>query len=152
MKRLLVTLLLGFGMIASAYADSGTGMVSVKSAHSVNDTLDRLETALKDKDMTVFARIDHAEGAKKAGKELRPTALLIFGNPNVGTPLMLCSQSVAIDLPQKVLAWQDEAGQVWLSYNDPQYLGQRHGLDACAEVLQKVSAALGNFAKAATQE
>ena len=76
---------------------------------------------------------------------------LIFGNPKVGTPLMLCSQSVAIDLPQKALVWEDESGTVWLAYNDPQYLNQRHGLGDCAAVLEKVSGALGNFAKAATQ-
>jgi uncharacterized protein (DUF302 family) len=128
------------------------GLVSLKSAHSVAATIDKLEAILKEKGMNVFARINHSEGAPKAGMELHPTELLIFGNPKDGTPLMLCSQTVAIDLPQKALAWQDESGQVWLSYNDPEYLNQRHGLGECGEVLKKVSGALNNFATAATAE
>lgn len=76
--------------------------------------------------MTVFTRIDHSAGAKKVDKELRPTELVIFGNPKVGTPLMQCVQTVAIDLPQKMLIWQDEAGTTWLSYNNPSYLAKRH--------------------------
>lgn len=135
--------------VAAASADNG--IVSVKSAHSVSATLDKLEAVLKDKGMNIFARIDHSAGAKKAGMEIRDTQLLIFGNPKVGTPLMQCSQTTALDLPQKALAWQDDAGQVWLSYNDPAYLDQRHGLGDCAEVLNKVSGALANFSKAATQ-
>lgn len=134
-----------------AIADEN-GLVTLKSAHSVAATMDKLEAILNEKGMNVFARINHSEGAQKAGMELRPTELLIFGNPKVGTPLMLCSQSVAIDLPQKALAWEDESGQVWLGYNDPEYLNQRHGLGDCAEVLKKVSAALNNFASAATAE
>ena len=100
--------------------------------------------------MNVFIRINHAQGAQKIGKELRPTELIIFGNPKVGTPLMQCRQSVAIDLPQKALIWQDEQGRVWLSYNDPKYLVERHGIAGCGEVVQKIEKALGNFAKAAT--
>jgi uncharacterized protein (DUF302 family) len=98
----------------------------------------------------VFKRIDHAAGAQKVGKTLRPTELVIFGNPKVGTPLMLCSHSVAIDLPQKALIWEDKAGQVWFSYNDPQYLALRHNIQGCDEVLKKVAGALGNFAKKAS--
>ena len=99
---------------------------------------------------SLFIRINHAAGARKVGKNLRPTELLVFGNPKVGTPLIQCSQSVAIDLPQKALIWQDDKGQVWLSYNDSNYLAQRHGLSQCAEVIKKVEKALNNFAKAAT--
>jgi uncharacterized protein (DUF302 family) len=148
MRKLLLTLILGFFLVSLASADSG--LVSLKSAHDVKTTGDRLETILKEKGMNVFIRINHAEGAKKAGKELRPTELLIFGNPNVGTPLMQCAQSVAIDLPQKALIWEDDAGQVWLTYNAPQYLAERHEITECGEVLQKVTNALSNFAKAAT--
>jgi uncharacterized protein (DUF302 family) len=126
------------------------GMISIKSAHSVAVTADRLEKILGSKGMTVFKRINHAAGAQKVGKTLRPTELVIFGNPKVGTPLMLCSHSVAIDLPQKALIWQDEAGQVWFSYNDPQYLALRHNIQGCDEVLKKVAGALGNFAKKAS--
>lgn len=128
------------------------GLVSVKSVHSVSVTADRLENILKNKGMNVFARINHAAGAAKVGKTLRPTELVIFGNPKVGTPLMQCSQSIAIDLPQKALIWEDEAGLVRLSYNNPQYLAKRHGTQGCDEVLKKVTNALGNFAAKATSE
>ncbi len=127
------------------------GLISVKSSHDVKNTADRLETVLKEKGMTVFLRIDHSEGARKVGEKLRPTELVIFGNPKVGAPLMQCSQTVAIDLPQKALIWEDETGQAWLSYNDPQYLAMRHGIDGCNAVLDKVQTALKNFAQAATQ-
>jgi uncharacterized protein (DUF302 family) len=98
----------------------------------------------------VFIRINHAEGAQKVGKKLRPTELIIFGNPKVGTPLMQCGQSAGIDLPQKALIWQDEAGQVWLSYNDPKYLASRHSIKECGEIIKKIEKALGNFARMAT--
>ncbi|MCP4983979.1 MAG: DUF302 domain-containing protein, partial [Gammaproteobacteria bacterium] len=111
---------------------------------------DRLENILNSKGMTVFTRINHAAGAAKVGKELAPTELVIFGNPKVGTPLMQCSHSIAIDLPQKALIWQDQSGQVWLSYNDPQFLALRHNTQGCDAVLKKVGMALGNFAKKAT--
>ena len=132
-------------------ATAGNGLISVKSSHDVKATADRLENVLKQKGMNVFIRINHAAGAAKVGKELRPTELIIFGNPKVGTPLMQCSQSVAIDLPQKALIWQDDKGQVWLTYNDPNYLARRHELTGCAEVIKKVEKALSNFAKAATK-
>jgi uncharacterized protein (DUF302 family) len=128
------------------------GLISLPSPHDVPTTLDKLEAVLNAKGMTVFARIDHAGGAAGAGIELRPTQVLIFGNPKVGTPLMQCSQSIAIDLPQKMLAWQAEDGQVYLGYNDPAHLKARHGTTGCDEVFSKVSGALGNFAKAATAE
>ncbi|MDH3221833.1 MAG: DUF302 domain-containing protein [Gammaproteobacteria bacterium] len=129
---------------------AGEGMISVKSAHSVAATADRLEKILANKGMKVFTRIDHAAGAASVGKELRPTELVIFGNPMVGAPLMQCSHSIAIDLPQKALIWEDPAGQVWLSYNDPQFLALRHNTRGCDAVLAKVATALGNFAKAAS--
>ena len=128
-----------------------TGIIKIKSAHSVEKTIILLETVLLKKGMTIFKRINHTAGAEKVGMQLRPTQLLIFGNPKVGTPLMLCSQTVAIDLPQKALAYEDEAGQVWLSYNDPAYLAKRHNIKDCEEPLKKVSNALANFAKAATE-
>jgi len=136
--------------VSQATADD-SGLVKMKSAHSVAATLDKLAGILGEKGMNVFARINHAEGAAKAGMELRPTELLIFGNPKVGTPLMKCSQSIAIDLPQKMLAWEDESGQVWLAYNNPEHLKARHSTEGCDEVFGKVAGALGNFAKAASQ-
>lgn len=142
--------LVALSLFASVtYADNG--IISIKSAHDVKTTADRLEEYLTAKGMTVFTRINHAAGAEKVGKELRPTELVIFGNPKVGTPLMQCAQSAAIDLPQKALIWKDEAEDVWLSYNDPKYLSERHDLGACAEVIQKIDNALGNFAKMATE-
>ncbi len=147
--RCLLYVLMGVCLIGSvAWADSG--MISVKSAHDVATTADRLENVLKEKGMKVFIRIDHAEGAQKVGKTLRPTQLVIFGNPKVGTPLMQCRQSVAIDLPQKALIWEDETGQVWFSYNGPKYLATRHEITSCEEVIKKIEAALMNFAKVAT--
>jgi len=142
--------LLFIALFISTNVLAAEGMVTVKSAHDVKTTADRLEAKLKEKGMNVFGRVNHAAGAEKAGMELRPTELVIFGNPKVGTPLMKCAQSVAIDLPQKALIWEDSEGAVWLAYNDPQYLKGRHAIDGCDEVLGKVSGALGNFTKAAT--
>lgn len=133
---------------STAVADDG--LVRMKSAYDVKTTADRLESVLQEKGMTVFIRIDHARGAERAGKRLRPTELVIFGNPNVGTPLMQCNQTVGIDLPQKALIWEDASGLVWLSYNRPQYLGERHGIAECGGVLKKVGNALRKFASAAT--
>ena len=130
-------------------AGAGDGLISVKSSHDVKATADRLENILKQKGMTVFIRINHAAGARKAGQDLRPTELVVFGNPKIGTALMQCNRSVAIDLPQKALIWQDDKEQVWLTYNDPDYLAQRHGLDACGQVINTVAEALSNFARAA---
>ncbi len=149
MIRVLLSSFIFFGLVSVAVADNG--LVNVKSAHSVKDTADRLEKALTTKGMTVFIRIDHAAGAKKVGLSLPPTELVIFGNPKVGTPLMQCSRSVAIDLPQKALIWEDDQGQVWLTYNDPAYLATRHAITGCEAVLEKVGSALQNFAAAATQ-
>ena len=148
MQKILFTITALFFLASTAYADNG--LINVKSSHDTKTTADRLENALKQKGMTVFARIDHAAGAQKVGQKLRPTELVVFGNPKVGTPLMQCRQSTAIDLPQKALIWEDEEGQVWLSYNNPNYLVERHGITGCAEVVKKIEKALGNFAKAAT--
>jgi uncharacterized protein (DUF302 family) len=149
MRNLLIAVLLGFFSVASVYA--GNGLISIKSSHSVKKTVDRLESVLKEKGMTVFTRLDHTNGAKKVGLELRPTELLIFGNPKVGTPLMQCSQSAAIDLPQKALVSEDQDGQVWLTYNDPDYLAKRHKITGCDEVIKKIEKALRNFSHAATK-
>lgn len=127
------------------------GLITVKSNHSVIDTANKLEAILKSKGMTVFTRIDHAAGAKKVGQELRPTELIIFGNPKIGTPLMQCAQSIAIDLPQKMLIWQDDQGSTWLGYNDPAHLKKRHNIEGCDPVLKKVAGALGKFAAAASK-
>ena len=148
MRQFFYILIVIFCFASLGYADNG--LINIKSSHDVKTTADRLENTLREKGMTVFIRIDHAEGAQKVEMNLRPTELLIFGNPKVGTPLMQCSQSVAIDLPQKALIWEDETGQVWLSYNDPQYLVKRHEIAGCIEAIKKIENALSTFAQAAT--
>lgn len=137
-------------LVAALPACAADGMTAVKSPHSVKDTVDRLETAAKARNLVVFLRVDHAAGAQKAGRTLRPTELLVFGNPQGGTPLMECAQSAGIDLPLKALAWQDESGQVWLGYNDPQYLAARHGAPTCA-VVPNLKKALEGLAAEATR-
>ncbi len=127
------------------------GMVNHRSVFTASITSDRFERVLSQKDMTVYGRILHSAAAKRVGVELRHSELFIFGNPKVGSPLMKCQQSAALDLPQKVLIWQDETGVVWLSYNDPGYLKQRHRVEGCDAVVDKVKNALEAMAKAATQ-
>ena len=104
------------------------GLIHLSSPHTVVETLERLETIVQAKGLTILARIDHSGDAAKAGLQMQPTKLLIFGNAKSGTPLMIASPSVAIDLPLKALVWQDEDGKVWLSYNSPDYLKQRHAI------------------------
>lgn len=149
MNRLLLPIALLLLMFQAA-AHAEDGLVSVKSARDVPTTADRLVGALEQKGLTIFARIDHAAGAEKAGMSLAPTELIIFGNPKSGTPLMRCDRTVAIDLPLKALIWQDDEGVVWLTYNDPGYLEERHGLAGCEKVLGNISKALARFAEAAT--
>jgi uncharacterized protein (DUF302 family) len=126
------------------------GLTTVPSAHGVKDTIDRLESDVKSKGMTIFARVDHAAGAKAAGLALRPTELLMFGNAKGGTPLMQANQTIGIDLPLKALAWEDADGKVWLSYNEPAWLAARHALPpGIAEAAQRLTAAISAVAKAA---
>jgi uncharacterized protein (DUF302 family) len=117
----------------------------------VADTANRLVAAAEAKGLTIFARIDHAAGAAAVGSQLAPTELVILGSPKIGTALMQCGHTVAIDLPFKALIWQDAEGKVWLSYNAPQYLAERHGLTGCEGPLEKATGALAGLAKAATQ-
>lgn len=130
---------------------AATGIVRLESAYGVSETGDRLEAILQERGLTLFARIDHAAGAASVEMALSPTELIIFGNPVVGTPLMQCQQSVAIDLPQKALIWEDEDGRVWLGYNDPAYLQTRHQIAGCDEILERISDVLSTLATAATQ-
>lgn len=126
------------------------GLVTAESAFGPAETMDRLEEGVKAMGMTVFARIDHAAGAAKAGMELRPTELLIFGNPKAGTPLMMAGQTIGIDLPLKALVWQDEAGATRIGWNDPAWLAGRHGLGGDAgAVAAKMGAALKGLAEKA---
>jgi len=139
------------GLMFAGAVQAADGMIEVKSAHSVKDTIDKFETAAKERKLNIFARINHAAGAQKIGKTLRPTELLIFGNPQGGTPLMECAQSIGIDLPLKALAWEDGSGQVWLGYNDPQFLLTRHGIKECGPVAQNLRKALEGLAGHATR-
>lgn len=123
----LYSLLVLLGFAVSSFAQDN-GVATVPSRYSVPETIDRLESIVKARGLLVFARIDFTADADRAGLSMRPTQLLIFGNPKAGTPLMIASPRVAIDLPLKALAWEDPEGKVWLSYNQPEYLKERHGL------------------------
>src|SRR5262245_1980324 len=128
------------------------GLCTVPSTHGPKETMSRLEAEVKAKGLTVFAHVDHAAGAAEVGLPLRATDLLIFGNAKGGTPLMQLDQTMGIDLPLKVLVWQDQAGATWLSYNDPGWLAQRHGLGRDAEpTVNALTGALRAIAKAATE-
>lgn len=127
------------------------GMIVKPSAHSVSETLDRLGAVLEKNGIRIFARVDHAAGAEGVGMDLPATQLLIFGNPNLGTPLMQAARTVAIDLPMKALAYRDANGDVQLAYNDPAYLAARHGIDGEDAVIDKMTGALGKLTDAATQ-
>ena len=146
----LISMALAGAVLAVSPVSADDGLISVKSVYTADQTLDRFERAVRDKGMTVFARIDHAAGAAKVDKALRPTELLIFGNPKAGTPLMQSRQTVAIDLPMKALAWVDSEGQVWLTYNDPGYLVQRHDITDRDPLVEKMRRVLGELSAAAT--
>jgi uncharacterized protein (DUF302 family) len=127
------------------------GLITIKSAFGPEETMKRLEAEVRAKGMTVFARVDHAAGAAAVGLPLRPTDLLIFGNAKGGTPLMQSVQTIGIDLPLKVLVWQDPSGTTWLSYNDPAWLTHRHGVGEEAKpVVNALTAALNALAAKAT--
>jgi uncharacterized protein (DUF302 family) len=127
------------------------GLMTLPSSFAPKETMDRLEAEIKAKGMTVFARIDHATGAAQVGLPLRPTAVLIFGNAKGGTPLMQANQTVGIDLPLKALVFEDAAGKVWLSYNEPSWLAKRHGLGAEVDrTVTALAAALNAVATKAT--
>jgi len=145
LKKLLI-----LSLFIGSFSLADNGLITIKSHHNVKDTVKQLKQALNAKGMTIFDTINHKKGAKGVGKKLRPTTVVIFGNPKVGTPLMQCAQTVAIDLPQKALIWEDDKGQVWYSYNDPEYLVKRHHIKGCEQPLNKITHALANFAKAAT--
>lgn len=149
MKSIFFAALLLF--IMSIPSMGSEGVISVESDSNVKETSDRLERILKEKGMTIFNRIKHSEGAANVGVDIGETELIIFGNPKVGSPLMKCQQTVAIDLPQKALIWSDDKSKVWISYNDPRYLEKRHNITGCDSVLLKIQKALSKIAKAASK-
>ena len=125
-------------------------VVTLPTRPSATETVERLKALLSQKKIQVFADIDHAAGAQQAGLSLRPTRLLIFGNPQAGTPLMQSRQTLGLDLPLRVLVWEDEAGKVWLTYHRPEFLAQRHHLLDHDETVKTLSAGLATLALAAT--
>ena len=142
-------LFVGCAAVSAQAAAPVPGLVVVESPHSVAQTVTQLKSALETNGLMIVAEVDHSANAESVGLTLPPTYLIIFGNPQAGTLLMQEQRTVAVDLPQKMLIWED-AGTVYAAYNDPAYLAQRHGLDPQGEGLSKVSAALANLAKAAT--
>ena len=131
----------------SSAAFGADGLIAMKSPFTAKETMNRFEENAKQRGLNVFVRIDHAAGVAKIGKTLRPTEVLIFGNPQGGTPFIECAQSAGIDLPLKALVWEDAEGQVWLGYNDPAFLAQRHGVAKCPAV-SGLSKALSGLAEA----
>lgn len=153
MRKILATaIILLFLVLPGIAAIAAEGVIDVKSNHTAEESAERLQSILEQKSMTIFNRIPHSTSAANIGVELRNTELFIFGNPKVGSPLMKCQQSAAIDLPQKALIWEDETGQVWISYNDPRYLQQRHAISGCDEVIAKIEKALAGITKAAAMK
>lgn len=144
---ILTVLAVAFAMPARA----GDEMIVKKSPYPVSQTLDRLAKVLQSKGITVFARVDHAAGAAKIGQSLRPTEVLIFGNPKLGTPLMTANQRIGLDLPLKALAWQDANGQVWLGYLKPKELEDRYDIKGRGEVFKQMTGALDKLTGAAVK-
>ena len=135
--------------LISCQVNAQDGFIKINSPHSVDETVANLNRILTEKGMNIFATIDHQKGAFAAGLPLRPTTLVIFGNPKVGTKLMQCDQQIGSDLPLKMLVWEDEEGKTWIGYWNPDNLKNEYYLESCNEVLAKVKNALGNFAKSA---
>jgi uncharacterized protein (DUF302 family) len=125
---LLPLLCLSAAIVSAQAPAASSGITAKPSKYSVAETIDRLEKIAKAKGITIFARVDHSGEAEKAGLKMRPTQLLIMGNPKAGTPVMIAAPSVAIDLPLKALAWEDASGKVWLGFNSGDYLKQRHNI------------------------
>jgi len=145
MKKILLTLcLLCFSSLSFA-----EGIVSKTSTHSVKDTIDKLETIVTAKGFAVVARVNHAKAAENVGQKLNPTEVLIFGNPKVGTALMQSNQAIGLDLPIKVIAWEDDKGVVTIAYNDPSWMVSRYDIDDRNEVVKKMTGALMKFTDAA---
>ena len=136
-------------VLSTVAAQAGDGLVKKLSARSVQTTMDSLENLVRNKGLTVFARIDHAAGAAQVGEEMLPTQLLMFGNPAIGTNLMTSQRTVGVDLPIKVLIWEEPDGKVWIAYNDPAYLAKRHGIDDRDAVLDKMGRAVKGLVSAA---
>lgn len=148
-KNILFTL---FSLLFSLNVNAMESMVSIESHYSAKETANRFETIIKRKGLTLFSRIDHQNNAAGVDLDLRATEVIIFGNPKVGTPIMQCSQEAAIDLPQKVLIWEDENKKVWVSYNNPEYIKERHQIQGCDKAIIKISKVLSTLSMAAASK
>ncbi len=151
MKLITVTLTL-FLATFSMTTTAQNGLITIESQHSVDITANRFEQLVNDKGLKFFIRIDHEENATNADLSLRPTQVILFGNPVAGTALMNCAQTIAIDLPQKALFWEDEDGKSWISYNDPYHLSKQHNMQGCEPVLEKISGLLSALTSKAAAE
>ena len=149
MKKIISLLALSF--FASGYANATESLISIESQHSAKQTADKFASIVEKKGLTLFARIDHQKNAAGANLALRETEVIIFGNPKVGTPVMQCSQQAAIDFPQKVLVWTDAENKTWLSYNNPEYIKERHNIKGCDKILTKIAGVLSALTNAASK-
>ena len=145
MKFILVFFLFLFSNLL--YAENG--MKTIESQHNAADTANKLVSVIENKGLKLFARINHSQNAASLNMELRATELVIFGNPKIGTPLMQCAQTTGLDLPQKILIWEDDGGKTYITYNSPEYLKKRHGVVGCNKILEKVTKALKGLTHAA---
>ncbi len=146
MRKIATLLLASAVCLGSAAAFAADGMIQLQSPYTVEQTVERFVDTAESKGLTIFAQVDHAAGAAKTGLDLRPTTVVIFGNPKAGTPFMQCAQTVGIDLPMKMLIWKDANGQVWLGYNDPSYIATRHDVEDCPAV-EPIDKALASVAE-----
>lgn len=150
MRKFLFVLILAIGALPFIAQAEENGLITKKSHYTVKETLDRMETILKKKGITVALRWSHSDHAKAVGIPLRPTDLLIFGNPKLGSNMFTAEQTAGIDFPMKALAWKDAKGTVWLTYNDPAYLAKRHHITNRDDVIKKMTGALNKFTDYAT--
>jgi uncharacterized protein (DUF302 family) len=152
MKKVIALLAFLLASTTTFPALAQEGMEIVQSEYSVEETEDRLVNTLKVNGLTIFEKVNHKEGAASVNLNLLPSTVIIFGNPKLGTPLMQCAPTVAIDLPQKMLIWEDKTGKVKVGYNNPDYLKKRHAIEGCDQELQKISGALQTFAQSAAKD
>ena len=152
MRKIIVSMFLLFIFYSVNIAQDANGLIKVESKHSVEETASKMKNLIKEKGLTFFTKINHRKNAETAGLEMKPTVVLIFGNPKLGTPIMKCEKTYAIDLPQKMLIYEDDEGKVWIVYNDQDYLVKRHKLKECKNEIEKVKNALKSLAEGAARD
>ncbi len=152
MRKIIVSMFLLFIFYSVNIAQDANGLIKVESKHSVEETASKMKNLIKEKGLTFFTKINHRKNAENAGLKMKPTVVLIFGNPKLGTPIMKCEKTYAIDLPQKMLIYEDDEGKVWIVYNDQDYLVKRHKLKECKNEIEKVKNALKSLAEGAARD